>query len=335
MASESKEKKRKGIVLPQLKCVNLANSNIGAAIALPNDAPQKPHKKSKNSLENQKNPAISVQAAETVTKFVSETVTKSKHKPRKRAADFLSDTEDNAANGASAPAPEQREAEAAEKLKEKKSKKGADTAKDGPNTTKAIPPADSPVKIEKSKKMKKAVPPPKDPATSSSDAPPVNLSKQQQKPTASVTATGKVDTAMDILLPAPSKRSKKNKNAKGQASANAETLTADGANGVTEKVGNEMLDPMTNKDATSTSMEVEGQMTVEKELEDEWDSEDEEDDQGAALLAGFDSDGEDNTEDVGLEVDKPLPKLSKKITQKIAKAAQKGISEGPGSVYVG
>jgi nucleolar protein 15 len=82
-------------------------------------------------------------------------------------------------------------------------------------------------------------------------------------------------------------------------------------------------------------MQVEGQVTVEKELEDEWGSEDEEEDQGAALLAGFDSDGDDNARDVGLEAGKPLPKLPKKASKKAKEASQKDASEGPGTVYVG
>jgi hypothetical protein len=131
------------------------------------------------------------------------------------------------------------------------------------------------------------------------------------------------------------KKSKKNKVLEGQALADAGSLTADGVNGVVENLGDAALNPMTNKKAASMSMQVEGQETAEKELEDEWGSEDDEDDQGAALLAGFDSDGEDTAVDEGLEINKPLPKISKEVTKKVEKAGQKGGNDGPGAVYVG
>jgi hypothetical protein len=113
-----------------------------------------------------------------------------------------------------------------------------------------------------------------------------------------------------------------------------EAITSNGSE-VVENLGDAALNPMTNKEATSMSMQVEGQETAEKELGDEWGSEDDENDQGAALLAGFDSDGEDTAVDEGLEIDKPLPKISKEVTKKVEKAGQKGGNNGPGAVYVG
>jgi hypothetical protein len=319
-------------------CFKLANSNIAPATAISSDAPPKPQKKSKKLLENKEDSAVSVQVTEAVTANGSETITKSKHKPRKRAADFLSDTEDNAAHGASAPILQKGDAETAGKPKDKKPKKAADTSKADPNTADARPNANKDAEVErskKSKKSKKAAPLLKHSTTSSSDAPSLKPSKEQHQFAVSGTVTGKGDNTLYIPLSDPPNKSKKNQKAKEQASANAAILTADGVNGVAENLADEALAPLTNKEATSTSMQVEGQVTAEKELEDEWGSEDEEDDQGAALLAGFDSDGEDNADDVGFEADKPLPKLSKKTSKKVKDAAQKGASEGPGTVYVG
>jgi nucleolar protein 15 len=191
-----------------------------------------------------------------------------------------------------------------------------------------------PTEIEKSKK-KKSAPLPSDSTKKSSDPPPAKLLKQQEHPAASSRTTDQGDHDTGTPLPAPSKKSKKNKKPKGQASADAESLTADGVNGVVEILGNPTLSPITNKEATSMSMQVEGQETAEKELEDKWGSEDDEDDQGAALLAGFDSDGEDAAVDEGLEIDKPLPQLSKEVSKKVKRARQKGGDDGPGAVYVG
>lgn len=216
-----------------------------------------------------------------------------------------------------------------EKPKEKKLKKVSDPKTEDLNTPDVRQTTKRDAEAEKSKKSKKA------PVLSSFGAPSTKPSKERQDSAASSRPTEKVDSTLETPLQASSKSSKKRKNAKGKAPANAETLTADGVNGVTGNVDNEMLDPLTNKASTSTSMLVEGQVTAEKELEDEWGSEDEEEDQGAALLAGFDSDGDDNAEDVGLEAGKPVPKLPKKTSKKVKEASQKGISEGPGTVYVG
>jgi nucleolar protein 15 len=275
-----------------------------------------------------------VDAEEAITNNGSETAIKSKHKSRKRAADFLSDTEGNAANGASAPAPQNGDAEPAEKPKGKKSRKVADTDKPNSNTKEILPPVNTHAGPEKSKTKKKSAPLPSDSTKKSSNVPPAKLVKPHERPTASSTAVQR-DHDMCTPLPAPLKKSKKNKVLEGQALADAESLTADGVNGVVENLGDAALNPMTNKKATSMSMQVEGQETAEKELEDEWGSEDDEDDQGAALLAGFDSDGEDTAVDEGLEMDKPLPKISNEVTKRVEKAGQKGENDGPGAVYIG
>jgi nucleolar protein 15 len=307
---------------------------LGPATSLPNDIPQKPSKKSKKSLERGKESAISVPAEEAVTNNGSEKAFKSKHKPRKRAADFLSDSEDNAAHGASASAPPEGNAEPASKPKEKKSKKVAGTDQPSSNTKEILSPVNMPTEVGKSKERKSA-PPPSDSAKKSSDVPRAKPPQQQGHPAASSRATNQGDHDTSTSLPAPSKKPKKNKKPKGQALVDAESLTADGVNGVVEDQGDAALNPITNKEPTSMSMQAEGQETVEKELEDEWASEDDEDDQGAALLAGFDSDGEDTAVDEGLERDKPLPQISKEVSKKVKKAGQKGGNDGPGVVYVG
>ena len=325
MISQGKEKKRKGIVIHVGKNARqFTNSNAGAATALPSDAPHKLHKKSKNSIENAKGSVTAVPAAETATINGSKTAVKSKPKPRKRAADFLSDTDESAAKESSAIPPERERAENADEPKNKETKEGAGSSKAALDATDTLLPVKKPPKVEKPKQKRKTALLSSEPATSSSVA----------LATSDIVAD-QIDKPVAMRSEAPAKKPKKTKKSKGQASGNAGTLTAGGVSGVAEKADHETPDPLTNKDATFVSMQVEGQVTAEKELEDEWGSEDEEDDQGAALLAGFDSDGGDNTEDVGFEVGQALPKLSKKTSKKVKKAVQEGTKEGPGTVYVG
>ena len=294
------------------------DSNAGAATALLSDAPQKLHKKSKKSIEDAKGSVPAVPAAEPSTINESATVVRSKSKPRKRAADFLSDTDESAAKDPGAIPSERERAENAEELEKKKTKKGAGSSKAALDATDTLTPVNKPLKIEKPKREKKSA----------------LFSNEPVTPSSVALATSNT-VAVAMRSEAPAKKSKKNKKSKGQASGNAGTLTADGVNGVAEKSNDEALDLSTNKDATSISMQVEGQATAEKELADEWGSEDEEDDQGAALLAGFDSDSADNTKDVGFEVGQALPKLSAKTSKKVKKEVEEGVKEGPGTVYVG
>ncbi|KAH7389353.1 hypothetical protein DE146DRAFT_160845 [Phaeosphaeria sp. MPI-PUGE-AT-0046c] len=65
------------------------------------------------------------------------------------------------------------------------------------------------------------------------------------------------------------------------------------------------------------------------------DGEVEEDDQTAALLAGFESDDSDPDEDEDFDEDAPVPKLSKKQRTALEKATQGPKSNEPGVVYVG
>ncbi|KFY72100.1 hypothetical protein V499_07753 [Pseudogymnoascus sp. VKM F-103] len=76
------------------------------------------------------------------------------------------------------------------------------------------------------------------------------------------------------------------------------------------------------------------------EVEAQEDSDIEMDDQTAALLQGFESDDDEETPANGTSEPayngEPIPELSKKAKSKLAKlAAQKSVSSGPGTVYLG
>ena len=121
-----------------------------------------------------------------------------------------------------------------------------------------------------------------------------------------------------------------------KASSNGDSLTADGVNGILEHSSEEDVEITTANKEPSTSMQAEAQRTVDKEMADEVASEDESDDDGAALLAGFDSDGSDSAEDEGIDPanmgDLNLNKLQRK---KLRQANRKASKEGTGAVYVG
>lgn len=115
-----------------------------------------------------------------------------------------------------------------------------------------------------------------------------------------------------------------------------DSLTADGVNGVLEYPNEEEIEVATTNEQSSTSMQAEAQRTVDKEMADEVATDDESDETGAALLAGFDSDGEDPTEDSGLDPAKMKDlELSKRDRKKLRQAVQKGSRGEPGTVYVG
>lgn len=142
------------------------------------------------------------------------------------------------------------------------------------------------------------------------------------------------------------KKSKKSK--KSKKDKHDEVLTADGVNGVVEHSGTENLETATKHKPISTSMQAEAERTVDQELEhgfegfasedDDYDNLDEveEEDNAAALLAGFDSDTEDKQEDEGVDLSTTpaLPK-AKKVQKKLEKLKAQGKDDGPGTVYVG
>lgn len=121
-----------------------------------------------------------------------------------------------------------------------------------------------------------------------------------------------------------------------QVLSNGDTLTADGVNGVLEHSSEEDVDITTANEEPSTSMQAEAQRTVDKEMADELATDDERNDQGAALLTGFDSDGDDLAEDEGLDPAKMADlDLTKQQRKKLRQATRKESKEGTGTVYVG
>jgi len=137
---------------------------------------------------------------------------------------------------------------------------------------------------------------------------------------------------------------KSKKGSKSKKSKHDELLTADGVNGVIEHNGEEEVGTATAHKPVTTSMQAEAEHTLDHELEDEFGSDDdvdedevEEDDNAAVLLAGFDSDSEDNQQDKGLDLTKlprlPADKQTQSKLKKIKKAANQ--DDEPGTVYVG
>jgi hypothetical protein len=262
---------------------------------------------------------------------------KQKHKSRKRAADFLSENEDGAVAESGKSREDLRVRVKAEQRKSKKARIEADAAR---LTSVALQqPASVPAKEKKNpEKLKPATPTPADAQTSS------NAVKKRRGPTTSdVAAENFRKLIATPVLEWPGKHKKQmQKLAAGEPNepeVSAKTLTADGVNGVEEWVHSKKLESVTAKAAPSISRQVEAQSAVEKEMEDEFggldDDEDDAEDHGAALLAGFDSDGDDDAEDKDLDISKPLPKIPKRARKQIAKASGEGDIDGPGTVYVG
>jgi nucleolar protein 15 len=151
----------------------------------------------------------------------------------------------------------------------------------------------------------------------------------------------------------PSKKSKK----KQKATDAAETLTADGSNGVVEHAGDEHVETITKASKKTKSMQQEAQDTVDKEIQDEFaafsdgdnqstniivdapDSDDDEEaniDTTAALLTGLDSDSDDAAPDTGDLTRTPALPDYKKTTKKLRQAKeQKSGEDTPGTIYVG
>ena len=227
---------------------------------------------------------------------------KDKQKSRKRAADFLSDDEDDGA-----PVQGKASKNKIAKKADKNSKNGGEKA------TPASKDADSTEKVKK---------------------PPMKKGKSKSARAA--------ESAEKLLSTPVSEWPKKGSKKKAQqASKEDQTLTADGVNGVVEQPAKEDVETIAKKDAVNTSMQAEAQRTVDQELEDEWGNDDEPDDQGPALLAGFDSDSEDEAEDTDMKKDKPLPQLHRNAQKALQKLSKKTVTDGqtpdsdPGTVYVG
>ena len=143
------------------------------------------------------------------------------------------------------------------------------------------------------------------------------------------------------------RKKKKAKKAKRDSAGVAETLTADGVNGVTEKKESAKAKTTTAKTPAVTSMQAEAQHTAEQELEDEWggisgdddaakepsgDDEKPDEENGAHLLAGFDSDASDKEDK---DYDGNIPGVSKKGRKLLNAMKNKKLDKESGVVYLG
>lgn len=175
------------------------------------------------------------------------------------------------------------------------------------------------------------------------DSHPAESSPPVSKPEAKTVAPEASATQpLDDAEPA-TKKPKKSK--KKKSHSKDELLSADGVNGVLEHPGHEDLETATSHNPITTSLQAEAERTVDHELAEEFggvESDEhgsvEADDNAAALLAGFDSDSEDNYPDEQLDSATDL-KLSKKkakeVKKKLAAIKEASQKDGPGVVYVG
>ena len=269
----------------------------------------------------------------------AETQTNPKVKPRKRAVDFLSDDEEKD-DGVSVDKKDEVGTSNSEKPRKKKSKKdkagvngeasgsamhNESAAKRTAIATKAS--GDVPA----ASKLKEAKPEPKTKETSTTEGGLVSSFVPKRGPSTINVHAEKIKKLLgqkDGLLKQSNKANK-------AANVPATDSTTDGVNGVSSNTINESLETVA-KGAASTSMQAEAQRTIEKELQDEYES-DEGIDQAGALLEGFDSDNEDLAQDEGFDKDKPTAAIPnyKKTQKKLRQASQKGNKDGPGAVYVG
>ena len=342
MASEGKEIKRK---CKRPTVHHLFNSLIfclfATATAVAVDAPQaKKTKKSKApsaKLTKDDVAATPIPAAKKV-----EAPTSAKVKPRKRAADFLSDEEEGgggvALKASEAAAPQPGKPKKKNSTKNKAAVNGnanetAVQAEEAPKTATPDPSAtaaNAATELKPKPKKTKAVPEHQDTSTKIEKTATSSRPKKKGPSTVDIHAEKiKKLLSQKDELPKPNTKAKKTDN------AIPADLTTDGVNGVSTNAVDESLQAATN-DAAPTTMQAEVQQMTERELEEEYGSDDELD-QAGALLEGFDSDTEDPAQDVGLDKDKPTAALPnyKKTQKKLRQAAQKGNKEGPGAVYVG
>jgi nucleolar protein 15 len=228
-------------------------------------------------------------------------------KSRKRAADFLNDSEE----GVDVPTNQPKVTSADSKSKKKEAKQ---TTTDKA-TIEDVPDVET--------------------VTTTADPKCVKDAKPKKKAKKSKVDTSKKPTEVNKKRASewPNEEMKK---AVQKALSNGESLTADGVKGVLEHLSEQDVEVTTAYEGPSTSMQAEAQRTVDKEMADEVATEDESDDTGAALLTGFDSDGEDPDEDTGLDPAKMRDlDLSKKDRKKLRQAHRKGPTDKPGAVFVG
>jgi nucleolar protein 15 len=279
------------------------------AVAPTSEAPQKRLKKQKvtkdesplaSNLSKTKTPSSAI--SDTIPPPVAEinfAAVKSK-KNRKRAVDFLSD------NGENAESREERKETATNPKKKAKKVKSEQSENIKASTEEAFAQQlTTKVKSQKKAKVLKE-------AGSDATAKGAKKAKMTEWPTNEMTQV------VNKVL------------------SNGDSLTADGVNGILEHSSEEDVDIFTANEDPSSSMQAEAQRTVDKEMADEIAIEDESDDQGAALLAGFDSDGDDSGEDEGLDPANMTDlNLNKQQRKKLRQATRKESKEGTGAVYVG
>ncbi|KAK6366511.1 nucleolar protein [Exophiala oligosperma] len=232
-----------------------------------------------------------------------------------------------------------KESSGAGEVPHKKSKKSKSTAADNATISSAtIPVADAPVAKSKTNAPSNAA---AVSAKSSRKRAADFMEDGEDAPGKAVTAT---KSAVDLTTaPTDKSTSKKTKKAKkSNKGKHDELLSADGVNGIIEHSGEEEVETATTHKPVSTSMQAEAEHTVDHELQDEYgsagdDDEAEQDDNAAVLLAGFDSESEDNQEDKGLDVNsKPTIPANKKLRSQLKKIKNsEGADEEPGTVYVG
>ena len=127
----------------------------------------------------------------------------------------------------------------------------------------------------------------------------------------------------------------------------AESLTGDGVNGVTEKKASAKAKTTTAKTPAAKSMQAEAQRTADHELQDEWggfggeedatkeasgEDQNQEEENGAHLLAGFDTDSSDKEDK---DYDGNIPGVSKKGRKLLNAVGNKKLDNDTGVVYLG
>lgn len=334
---------REVIVLTQAVLTLIALAEAPTA-----DAPQKKHKKAKgikgtvdaaNSAKSIATPTAS-KAQPEAPKVPATDAGFSKPQPtvRKRAIDFLSDDEDDSVGGAKLPD------EAAEKSTQKhdrsskksKNQKKAEKSRGLPSTsTDKVQHAEKVEALERTgKNMKKTVRFTED---SREDGQAViadmtvqsTPKKKKRGPTVSDVMA---DRFNKLITTEPSqwnsdRKKNQQKNASNATYAGKEVHNPNGD-------VQEALIAAEVKDSASTALQTEAQGFG---GEDKGPSEDQHEDLAPELLAGFDSDSPDDNEDEGFDSKAQsftLPKY-KKTNKLLRKAAEKGNSDGVGTVYIG
>ena len=181
------------------------------------------------------------------------------------------------------------------------------------------------VKVTKSKKKTKAA------ADTNGDAPePVTAAPEVSKPKKQSKKAKAAEVEEAPVVEAPKEKSKPAKKAKKEKAEPAPVVEEV----TTEEVVVEAPAKKTKKAKGGKKVEEE---PIEEVVEEVVEGDIPEDDQTAALLAGFESsdDSDDPENDLNFDDDAPVPKLNKKQRTALEKATQGARSNEPGVVYVG